>query len=129
MFGRFSRILLVDDSTVQRKIVRGLLGALGFENVDEAADGKAALTLLGTHSYRLVLADWDMAPLNGSELLRTMRRNERFMRVPFIMLTAHAQKKFVDIARDDGITYYLAKPFTADMLAERIARIGRRAVA
>ncbi len=127
MFGRFARILLVDDSAVQRKIMRGLLDTLGFENIDEAADGKAALVLLGVHSYRLVLSDWDMAPMNGPDLLRAMRRDRRWIRVPFIMATAQAQKKFYEIARDDGITYYLAKPFTADLLADRISRIGHRA--
>lgn len=129
MFARFSRILLVDDSVVQRRTTRGQLNALGLENIDEAGHGRAALALLAAHTYRLVISDWDVAPVNGSELLRAMRSDVRWKRLPFIMATARAQRKFAEVARDDGITYFLAKPFTVDMLAERIARIGSVAAA
>lgn len=129
MFARFSRILLVDNSVIQRRIMRGKLNALGFENIEEAADGRTALALLAVHTYRLVISDWDTAPMNGSELLRAMRSDVRWKRLPFIMATAQAQRKFADVARDDGITYFLAKPFPADVLAERIARVGRVAAA
>ena len=129
MFGRFSKILLVDDSALQRRIMRGLLNTLGYENIDEAGDGRAALAMLSAHSYRFVLSDWDMAPVNGTELLRAMRNDVRWKRLPFLMVTARTQKKFAEIARDDGITHFLAKPFTADMLAERMARIGKTAAA
>ena len=123
MLGRFSRILMVDDSAVARKIMRAMLARLGFGNVDEAADGRQALAMLAGQPYRLVLSDWDMAPVNGLELLQAMRADPRFARIPFIMVTAQTQRKFIDVARDRGATLYLTKPFTAEMLAERMARV------
>ncbi len=123
MLGRFSRFLMVDDSPVARKIMRMMLTNLGFDNVDEAHDGRQALSMLAMQPYRIVLSDWDMAPVNGLELLRAMRADTRFAQVPFIMVTAQSTKKFIDVARDHGATHYLTKPFTTEMLAERIARV------
>lgn len=99
MFGRFSKILVVDDSLVQRKIMRGMLNGMGFENIDEAHNGRVALAMLGAHAYRLVLSDWDMPDMNGVDLLDAMRADPRLRRIPFVMVTAHA-KRFGDVARD-----------------------------
>ena len=125
MFGRFSKILVVDDSAVQRRIMRGLLESLGYDNIEEASDGGAALHMLAQQTFRLVLSDWDMAPMNGLELLQRMRAEPRWMRTPFIMATTKSQRKFAEIPRDDGATHFLVKPFTADMLAERMTRVDR----
>lgn len=124
MLSRFSKILIVDDSLVVRKVLRGQLGQIGYDNVEEAANGLMAMAMLNQRTFRLVISDWDMAPMDGLELLQTMRRDQRLARIPFIMATALSRKKFSDVARDSGATHYLVKPFTAAALAERIARIG-----
>lgn len=129
MLGRFSRILVVDDRAAARKVLRGLLSQLGFDNVEEASNGRAALRLLEKHHYRLVISDWEMEQVDGSHLLRAIRGDPTFRRLPVIMASEPGQRKFVEIARDDGVTHFLPKPFTGDMLSERIERVRRRVAA
>lgn len=109
----YARILIVDDSRVTRRIVRGMLEAAGHPNTDEAADGREALGLLGKRSYKLVISDWDMAPMSGLDLLGAMRASRPLRTIPFIMVTAKAQKRFSAVARDMGATHYIEKPFSA----------------
>ena len=123
MLSRFSRILVVDGCAESRKTTHRFLHLLGYDNVDYASDGGPALKLLAQNQYRLVLADWDMAPIDGQHLLKAMRADQRSQRLPFIMAIARTQKKFSEIARDDGATLFLTRPFTADILAERIAQV------
>ena len=123
MPSRFSKILIVDDSRVARRVLKTLLNQLGFDNIDEAGNGVDALAMLGKRFYAIVISDWNMAPMDGVELLRTMRRTPRLNAIPFIMATSMSQVKFAEIARDNGTTHYLAKPFTAKALSERIAAI------
>ena len=121
MLPRFARILVVDDSPSTRKAVRAMLEEIGLVNVDEAADGAQALEMIALRRYALVVSDWFMDPMPGIELLLKLRRSERGARLPFIMMTAQNQKKFMEVARDAGATHFLAKPFTADALARKIA--------
>ena len=123
MLGRFSKILVADDSRVARRILKATLSGLGHDNVDEAVDGREALAMLNKRFYALVISDWTMEPMDGLELLRTMRRAPRLAGVPFIMATSVAQVKFAAIPRDGGLTHFLAKPVTAQGLADRIAAI------
>ena len=123
MLGRFSKILVADDSRVARKILKSTLNDLGHENVDEAVNGRDALAMLNQRFYGLVISDWNMGPMDGLELLQTMRRTPRLANVPFIMATSVSQVKFAAIARDGGLTHFLPKPVTAPSLAERIAAI------
>ena len=121
MLPRFARILVVDDSPSTRKAVRAMLEEIGLVNVDEAADGAQALEMIALRRYALVVSDWFMDPMPDIELLLKLRRSERGARLPFIMMTAQNQKKFMEVARDAGATHFLAKPFTADALARKIA--------
>lgn len=116
----YLRILVVDDSRVARKIVCGMLAANGFVNLDEASSGKEALDLLARRTYRLVISDWNMLPVSGLELLAAIRRSERYGQLPFIMATAKTGRKFLEIARDNGATFYLEKPFSAHDLIVRV---------
>ena len=120
---RFSKILVVDDSRVARRILVTLLNGLGFDNVDEASNGVEAVAMLDKRFYAIVICDWNMVPMDGPELLQTIRRTPRLSAMPFIMATSVSQVKFAAIARDNGTTHYLAKPFTARALSERIAAI------
>jgi two-component system chemotaxis response regulator CheY len=121
MLNRFSRILVVDDSATTRSAIKLMFQRLGHVNVDEAADGSEALSKLKESHYALVVSDWFMEPMSGLELLLKLRRSERWSNLPFIMITAQSQKKFMDVARDAGATHYLAKPFG---IAELGAKIG-----
>jgi two-component system, chemotaxis family, chemotaxis protein CheY len=123
MIPPFSRILVVDDSQVVRKLVRAMLSEAGFANVDEAEDGQQALTALNLLRYALVISDWLMEPMSGLDLLKAVRQSERHSRQPFIMMTTQNQRKFAEVARDAGATQFLTKPFTARKLAEKIAAI------
>lgn len=123
MLPSYSRILVVDDSATTRKAVRTMLEHAGFPIVDEAADGAQALERIATIRYGLVISDWFMDPMSGIDLLRALRATERGRRLPFIMMTAQNQKKFSSIARDTGTTHFLVKPFTVQMLVEKIAAI------
>ncbi len=123
MLGRFSKILIADDSRVARRILKATLKDLCYDNADEATNGREALAMLNKRFYALVISDWTMAPMDGLELLQTMRRMPRLAAVPFIMATSVSQVKFATIARDGGLTHFLAKPVTARGLAERIAAI------
>ena len=123
MLGRFSKILVADDSRVARRILKATLNDLGHENIDEAVNGRDALAMLNKRFYALVISDWNMEPMDGLELLQTMRRAPRLAAIPFIMATTVLQVKFAAIARDGGLTHFLAKPVTAAGLAERIAAI------
>ena len=120
---QYARILIVDDSGITRKIVRQMLAQNGYRNVDEAANGEEALALLNKISFALVISDWNMSPISGIELLAAMRQSSRLSKIPFIMATAKAQRRFASVARDNGATHYLVKPVTAAMLMERLGEL------
>ena len=120
MLPRFSRILIVDDHVITRKIIRKMLAEIGLENVDEAPDGQAAIHLLEELTYALIISDWNMVPMDGLAFLRHVRNSPRWNRTPFIMATALSAVKFACVARDAGATQFLTKPFTTKILAERI---------
>lgn len=127
----YARILVVDDSRVTRRIVRSMLEGAGHPTIDEAADGREALALLARRSYALVVSDWNMMPMSGLELLTAMRASPTLRSIPFVMATARSQKRFSEVARDQGATRYLQKPFTASDLATCInsIRLDTRAIA
>jgi len=115
----FSRILVVDDSAVARRIYTHMLTRLGYGNVDEATDGRMALEMLTARRHRLVISDWRMQPMNGLELLAAMQKNVHLMDVPIIITTGRAVK-FAEVARQDDSIHYLIKPFTIAALAEKL---------
>ena len=123
MIGQSSRILVVDGCEASRNATHRMLHGLGYRNIDYAPDSRVALRLIGQNNYRLVLADGDIAPTDGQDLLRQTRVDRRLRYLPFVMSIARWQKKFIEIVRDDGATLYLTKPFTAETLAERMAQV------
>ena len=112
-------IMLVDDSSAMRKIIRYQLAEMGLRSVLEAANGEQAIEAMRSWTPDVVLSDYDMSPVNGSQLLAHVRSNPRLMRVPFVMVTAHIVR-FAEAGRDGGITHYLAKPFKAVDLQSKI---------
>lgn len=122
MHTRDAPVLLVDDFSTIVRIFRALLEQAGFDDVDVASDGEEALAHLEKRDYGLVIADWHMDPVNGIELLRRMRGDDRLREVPFIMVSADASPEKVAEAKAEGAAAFLIKPFDADTLRDRIER-------
>lgn len=116
-------ILIVDDYKTMVRIVRNLLNQLGFQDVDEANDGATALAKLRARRFGLVISDWAMEPMNGLELLQQVRADPDLKTLPFIMITAENRKERVAKAEQAGANGYIVKPFTAETLNDRIARV------
>jgi two-component system chemotaxis response regulator CheY len=113
-------ILVVDDLASMRKIVRNQLVALGFVNIAEARDAREAAQKLEFDTYSLIISDWHMPEMSGFELLAYVRGQARLETTPFILLTKQADRESVLRARESGVSFYLAKPFTAETLEEKI---------
>jgi two-component system, chemotaxis family, chemotaxis protein CheY len=116
-------ILVVDDYQTMVRIIRNLLKQLGFENVDEAADGREALGKMRTRKYGLVISDWNMEPMTGYELLREVRADEILRPTPFIMVTAESKTENVIAAKKAGVNNYIVKPFNAQTLKAKVASV------
>ena len=116
-------ILVVDDYQTMVKILRNLLKQIGYENVDSAANGAEALTMIGEKQYGLVISDWNMEPMTGFELLKHVRDNSANADVPFIMVTAESKTDNIVAARKAGVSNYLVKPFNQQSLKSKIEQV------
>jgi two-component system chemotaxis response regulator CheY len=117
------KILAVDDFSTMRRIIRNLLRQLGYLNILEAEDGVQALAILKKDKVDLVISDWNMPNMNGLELLKEMRRDEQLKHIPLLMVTAEAIKEKVIEAVKAGVNNYIVKPFTAEILKEKIDEV------
>ena len=116
-------ILVVDDYSTMIRIIRNLLKQLGFENVDDASDGSAALAKMQGKRYGLVISDWNMEPMTGYELLKQVRSDPSLSLTPFIMVTAESKTENVIAAKQAGVNNYIVKPFNADTLKTKIEAV------
>jgi two-component system chemotaxis response regulator CheY len=105
------------------RIIRNLLKQLGFDNVDEASDGSAALQKLRDGKFGLVISDWNMEPMSGIQLLREVRADGNLRKMPFIMVTAESKTENVVIAKEAGVTNYIVKPFNAATLKSKLVGV------
>lgn len=118
------KILVVDDFSTMRRIVRNLLKELGFTNVHEAEDGVDALNKLrGEKNFDFVVSDWNMPNMTGIELLKTIRADESLKHLPLLMVTAEAKRENIIEAAQAGASGYVVKPFTAATLDEKLKKI------
>jgi len=117
------KILIVDDFATMRKVIRNLLKQGGFENVVEAEDGAAALKILKSQQVDFIISDWNMPNMSGLELLKAVRADDDIKALPFLMVTAEALKDNVVAAVKAGVSNYIVKPFTAEVLTEKIEKI------
>ncbi len=125
------KILVVDDFSTMRRIVRNLLVELGFTNglIQEAEDGNAALALLRSQSFDLVVTDWNMPNMTGIELLRAIRADAALKAMPVLMVTAENNRDQIIAAAQSGVNGYVVKPFTAVTLKEKLDKIFERLAA
>lgn len=117
------KIMVVDDFATMRKVIRNLLKQVGYENIVEAEDGVIALKTLKSQKIDLVVSDWNMPNMTGLELLKAVRSDEDLKSTPFLMVTAEALQDNVIAAVKAGVSNYIVKPFTAEVLNDKITKI------
>jgi two-component system chemotaxis response regulator CheY len=117
------KILIVDDFATMRRIVRNVLKQIGFTNMLEADNGKAALKVLKKENIDLILCDWNMPEMPGIDLLKTLKSEDELKDIPFVMVTAEAQKDNIIEAVKAGVNSYIVKPFTAETVSEKLNTI------
>ncbi|KKL90408.1 hypothetical protein LCGC14_1905010 [marine sediment metagenome] len=117
------RILIVDDFSTMRRIIRNILKQLGFENVEEAENGADAYEKLDGDKYDFVITDWNMPVMDGIGLLKKIRTDPAMKTLPVLMVTAEAEKDKVVAAIQAGVNNYIVKPFTAEVLQEKMDKI------
>jgi len=118
------KILVVDDFSTMRRIVRNLLKELGFANVSEAEDGVDALNKLRSEgNFEFVVSDWNMPNMTGIELLRNIRADAALKHLPVLMVTAEAKRENIIEAAQAGASGYVVKPFTAATLDEKLKKV------
>ena len=113
-------VLVVDDYNTMIRIIRNLLKQLGFENIDDASDGSAALNKMRGKKYGLVISDWNMQPMTGFDLLKAVRSDPDLAQTPFFMVTAESKTENVIAAKKAGVNNYIIKPFNAATLKSKI---------
>lgn len=120
------KILVVDDFSTMRRIVKNLLRDLGFTNTAEADDGSTAWPMLQNGNYDFLVTDWNMPGMTGIELLQKVRADDRLKTLPVLMVTAEAKRDQIVAAAQAGVNGYVVKPFTAAALKEKIEKIFER---
>ena len=120
------KILIVDDFSTMRRIVKNLLRDLGFNNTQEADDGLTALPMLKKGGFDFVVTDWNMPGMQGIDLLRTIRADDDLKHLPVLMITAEAKREQIIEAAQAGVNGYIVKPFTAATLKEKLDKIFER---
>jgi two-component system chemotaxis response regulator CheY len=117
------KVLIVDDMSTMRRIVKNALKQIGFENIEEAEDGNFALAKLREANFNFVVSDWNMPNMTGLELLKNIRQDPQLKGIPVLMVTAEAKKENIMEALQAGVNNYIVKPFTAETLKEKIDKI------
>ena len=120
------KILIVDDFSTMRRIIKNLLRDLGFTNTAEADDGNSALPMLENGEFEFLITDWNMPGMTGIDLLKAVRSSEKLRALPVLMVTAEAKRDQIIAAAQAGVSGYVVKPFTAAALQEKIEKIFER---
>src|SRR3989337_3336320 len=117
------KVLVVDDFSTMRRIVKNILKQIGYSDIEEAEDGNIALAMLKQGGYGLVVSDWNMPNMTGLDLLKAIRADNTLSNMPVLMVTEEAKKENVLDAIKAGVNNYVVKPFTADVLKDKIEQI------
>jgi two-component system chemotaxis response regulator CheY len=120
------KILVVDDFSTMRRIIKNLLRDLGFNNTSEADDGQTALPMLQSGNFDFLVTDWNMPGMTGIELLKAVRADAKLASLPVLMVTAEQKREQIVEAAQAGVNGYIVKPFTAEVLREKLNKIFER---
>jgi len=120
------KILVVDDFSTMRRIVKNLLKQIGYQNIEEAEDGAQAYSKLKNGGFSFVVSDWNMPNMDGLDLLKKVRSDPELKDLPILMVTAEAEKEKVITAIQAGVNNYIVKPFTGEVLKEKMDKIIER---
>jgi len=120
------KILIVDDFSTMRRIIKNLLRDLGFSNTQEADDGQTALPMLQSGNFDFLVTDWNMPGMTGIDLLKAVRADEKLSTLPVLLVTAEQKREQIVEAAQAGVNGYIVKPFTAEVLKEKIGKIFER---
>jgi two-component system chemotaxis response regulator CheY len=120
------KILIVDDFSTMRRIIKNLLRDLGYTNTHEADDGSTALPMLKNGDFDFLVTDWNMPGMTGIDLLKEIRADDQLASLPTLMVTAEAKRDQIIEAAQAGVNGYVVKPFTAQVLKEKIDKIFER---
>jgi two-component system chemotaxis response regulator CheY len=120
------KVLVVDDFSTMRRIVKNLLRDLGFTNIQEADDGSTALPMLQGGDFDFVVTDWNMPGMQGIDLLKAIRADPSLSHIPVLLITAEAKKEQIVMAAQAGVNGYIVKPFTAGTLKTKLDKIFER---
>jgi len=120
------KILVVDDFSTMRRIIKNLLRDLGFTNTSDADDGTTALPMLKTGNFDFLVTDWNMPGMQGIDLLKAVRQDQELSSLPVMMVTAESKRDQIIEAAQAGVNGYIVKPFTAQVLKEKIEKIFER---
>ncbi|GAP66755.1 chemotaxis protein CheY [Mizugakiibacter sediminis] len=120
------KILVVDDFSTMRRIIKNLLQELGFSNIQEADDGATALPMLKAGGFDFVVTDWNMPGMTGIALLKAIRAEPSLKALPVLMVTAENTREQIIEAAQNGVNGYIVKPFTAVTLKEKLEKIFER---
>ena len=123
-----TKILVIDDMATIRQVLKKMLREIGLTNISEADDGATALPMIeGAHTsgdpFQFIISDWNMPQMTGLDLLKTLRTDERFKDLPFLMVTAEAEQQNVVIAVKAGVSNFIVKPFSAATFKQKIDKI------
>lgn len=122
------KVLVIDDMATMRKIIKNMLGQIGFKNLHEADDGATAWPMIqeahaSGEPFEFIVSDWNMPQMTGLDLLKNIRESDNFKHLPFLMITAEAEQGNVVIAVKAGVSNFIVKPFSAQVLKEKIDKI------
>ncbi len=123
------KILIVDDFSSMRRIIKNLMRDLGYTNTHEADDGLTALPMLKGGGYEFLVTDWNMPGMQGIDLLKAIRNDPQLVSLPVLLVTAEARREQIVEAAEAGVNGYIVKPFTAQTLKEKINKIFERLAA
>jgi two-component system chemotaxis response regulator CheY len=115
--------LVVDDEEIALSLVGQLLGRIGFDNIDKAHNGLVAWDMMKAKKYGLVISDWNMPEMNGLDLLKAVRADERYRRLPYVMTSIDGSMERVKIARLAGVSAFLLKPFDESKLRAKLEEV------
>lgn len=118
-----AKVLIVDDFSTLRRIIKNILKQLGYVNIEEAEDGVQAFNKLKNGGFDFLITDWNMPNMTGLELLQKVRETDVTKELPVLMVTAEAEKENIVAAVQAGVNNYIVKPFTADVLKEKMGKI------